>query len=105
MVGGGSVGIAHENAFESGGGGDSNQVGEVGFPQLIAPPPPSATNCRLPGTGRSVAARRVDDGKYASSSFASRYEDSCWKGALSVVAVAGKNESRSWASRYWGRSC
>lgn len=104
MVGGGSAGTADEHTgsektFESGGGGDSDQVGEVGHPHLIAPPPTSAANCRLPGTGRSVAARKVDDGKYASSSVASRYE------GCALVAVAGKYESRSWASRYWGRTC
>ena len=104
MVGGGSADDNEdENAFESGGeGGEGDDP--VHKLHLIAPPPPSGANCRLPGIDRSVAERRVDDGKYASSSFASRYEDFCWKGALSV-AVAGKNESRSWALRYRGSCC
>lgn len=88
-----------EKAFESGGGADGDDP--VCKLHLIEPPPTSAANCRRAGIGRSVAARRVDDGKYASSSSASRYEG-CGNGALLVAALEGKYKSRSWASMYWG---
>lgn len=76
MVGGGSAGIADqtgvETAFES--GGDEGRGDQAGHPHLIEQPPTSGANCRYARIGRSVAERRVDDGKYASSSAASRYE-------------------------------
>lgn len=110
MVGGDNAGTpakkGDENPFESGGGGgDGDGDDPVCKIHLIAPPPTSAANCRCAGIGRCVAARRVDDGKYESSSSASRYEDFCCIGVLWMAAVEGTNESRSRASMYWGSCC